>query len=111
MVFIFFGFNFAIHLPLLIAILLLQGKCSSRGWGVVWSRNTEYLWLILYPILVLIHSVLAGVICELTGAIVRIIDLQSFCFRLFIRVSDDSGVCYCLCYFIDSATFYYANSI
>ena len=31
----------------------------------MWSPRMEYLWLIFFPVLMVVYSVLAGVICEL----------------------------------------------
>ncbi len=64
MVFIFFGFNFILHLPLLAAVLVLTHFSSLRKRGLNWSRTIEYLWLIFYPVLILVYSILAGGICK-----------------------------------------------
>ena len=59
MVFIFFGFSFAVHLlalPLLVP-LMWRFKASV-------SHNAELLWLMALPLLVLVHAVLPGLLCK-----------------------------------------------
>ena len=64
MVFIFFGFHFALHLPLLITVLSVCYLSWSKYRKEFWSARTEYVWLIIFPIILLLYSVTAGIICE-----------------------------------------------
>jgi hypothetical protein len=62
MVFIFFGFHFVCHLPLLCVVLVWSYIAWSHNKREVWSPATEYLWLIAFPVLFLLHGVFAGLI-------------------------------------------------
>lgn len=62
MVFIFFGFHFALHLPLLITVLSVCYLSWSKYRKEFWSARTEYVWLIIFPIILLLYSVTAGII-------------------------------------------------
>ena len=63
-VFIFFGFQFDLHLPLLLVCLILPFVLEKKGHERPWKTVMEYIWLIVFAVLLLAHSVLAGVVCE-----------------------------------------------
>ena len=63
-IFIFFGFLFGLHLPLLLVCLILPFVLEKKGHERPWKTRVEYMWLIVFALLVLAHSVLAGVVCE-----------------------------------------------
>ena len=65
MVFIFLGWNFLLHLPFLITALAYSYYAWSKEKREYFSARTEYVWLILYPFVLLIHGTLAGLICKL----------------------------------------------
>lgn len=62
MVFIFLGWNFLLHLPFLITALAYSYYAWSKEKREYFSARTEYVWLILYPFVLLIHGTLAGLI-------------------------------------------------
>jgi hypothetical protein len=59
MVFIFFGFSFAVHLLALPLLAPLMWKFKASV-----SHNAELLWLMALPLLVLVHAVLPGLLCK-----------------------------------------------
>ena len=66
MIFIFLGFSFLLHMPLLFSNLIWSKVASkySNRWLPPPKPELEYYWLIIYPGIVFAHSILAGVICE-----------------------------------------------
>ena len=62
--FIFFGFLFGLHLPLLLVSVILPFVFEKKGYERPWKTRMEYIWLIVFALLLLAHSVLAGVVCE-----------------------------------------------
>ena len=72
-VFIFFGFLFGLHLPLLLVCLILPFFLEQKGHERPWKTRIEYIWLIVFALLVLAHSVLAGVICEFKEMMLRLL--------------------------------------
>ena len=63
-VFIFFGFLFGLHLPLLLVGIILPFVWEKRGNERPWKTRMEYMWLIVFALLLLGHSILAGVVCK-----------------------------------------------
>ena len=59
MVFVFFGFSFAVHLLALPLLVPLMWKFKASV-----SHNAELLWLIVSPVLILVHAVLPGLLCK-----------------------------------------------
>ena len=59
MVFIFFGFSFAVHLLALPLLVPLMWKFKASV-----SHNAELFWLMALPLLVLVHAVLPGLLCK-----------------------------------------------
>ena len=64
MVFIFLGWNFLLHLPFLIFALSYSYYSWSRSKRDYFSSKTEFVWLIVYPFVLLIHGAFAGLICK-----------------------------------------------
>ena len=72
MVFIFFGFSFAVHLLALTLLAPLMWKFKASV-----NHNAELLWLIVLPVLILVHAVLPGLLCKFFFVVLAVYILRN----------------------------------
>lgn len=60
MMFIFFGFSLLHHLLLLTATVPYMWR-----WRRSFTRSTEFIWLVAFPVVIVSFAVLAGLLCKL----------------------------------------------